>query len=192
MNYLNTTFKRNATKVLTLLVILLASVNAWAFKPYTEGDIEQVTLAKNGWNLIGNPYTFKVKVNKAFVELDHGEAVIGREANYTINPCMGIAVYGNAGDKTTDYESRFKLVFATNNQGGASTGSAAFAFISNGNIIITADVADATLQIMDVLGRVVREGDAMNSVSTGGFVPGVYVLRLINGNDVKTQKMVIQ
>jgi len=181
MNYLNTTFKRNATKVLTLLVILLASVNAWAFKPYTEGDIEQVTLAKNGWNLIGNPYTFKVKVNKAFVELDHGEAVIGREANYTINPCMGIAVYGNAGDKTTDYESRFKLVFATNNQGGASTGSAAFAFISNVNIIIT-----------DVLGRVVREGDAMNSVSTGGFVPGVYVLRFINGNDVKTQKMVIQ
>ena len=94
--------------------------------------------------------------------------------------------------KTTDYESRFKLVFATNNQGGASTGSSAFAFISNGNIIITADVADATLQIVDVLGRVVREGDAMNSVSTGGFVPGVYVLRLINGNDVKTQKMVIQ
>ena len=40
-------------------------------------------------------------------------------------------------------------------------------------------------------GRIVLSGDAINRVSTSGMTPGVYVLRLINGNDVKTQKMVI-
>jgi hypothetical protein len=43
-----------------------------------------------------------------------------------------------------------------------------------------------------MMGRVVLSGDAINRVSTGGMTPGVYVLRLINGNDVKTQKMVIE
>ena len=95
--------------------------------------------------------------------------------------------------KTTDYESRFKLVFCSNND-GPSTGSGAFAFINNGNIIITADVEDATLQVIDVMGRVIvsREGDVSGNVSTNGMAPGVYVLRLINGNDVMTQKIVIR
>ena len=87
--------------------------------------------------------------------------------------------------KTTDYESRFKLVFAV----GSSTGSDTFAFISNGNIIVN---GEGTLQMMDVTGRVVWVGDAINRVSTSGMPAGVYVLRLINGNDVKTQKIIIQ
>jgi len=87
--------------------------------------------------------------------------------------------------KTTDYESRFKLVFAV----GPSTGSGTFAFISNGNIIIN---GEGTLQIMDVTGRMIRCTDVARNVSTSGMVPGVYVLRLINGDDVKVQKMVIE
>ena len=87
--------------------------------------------------------------------------------------------------KTTDYESRFKLVFAV----GSSTDSDTFAFISNGNIIVN---GEGTLQMMDVTGRVVWVGDAINRVSTSGMPAGVYVLRLINGNDVKTQKIIIQ
>ena len=87
--------------------------------------------------------------------------------------------------KTTDYESRFKLVFAV----GSSTDSDTFAFISNGNIIVN---GEGTLQMMDVTGRVDWVGDAINRVSTSGMPAGVYVLRLINGNDVKTQKIIIQ
>ena len=97
--------------------------------------------------------------------------------------------------KTTDYESRFKLVFSINNEDGPSTGSGAFAFIdASGNIILTANVCDASLQVVDVMGRVVisRQGDAIYRVSTSGMVPGVYVLRLLDGNVVKTQKIVIQ
>ena len=94
--------------------------------------------------------------------------------------------------KTTDYASRFRLVFSTDDENGASTGSATFAFISNGNIVITGDVEGATLQVIDVMGRVIVSRDAARHVSTNGMTPGVYVLRLINGDDVKTQKIVVR
>ena len=67
-----------------------------------------------------------------------------------------------------------------------------FAFISNGEIIVN---GEGTLQVIDVLGHVILIRDVETSyhgVSTSGMTPGVYVLRLINGDDVKTQKMVIQ
>ncbi len=97
--------------------------------------------------------------------------------------------------KTTDYASRFKLVFAVND--GPSTGSGTFAFISNGNIIIndgpSTGSGTSTLQIVDVTGRiVVTRGGRIQCVPTSGMTPGVYVLRLINGDDVKTQKIVIE
>jgi hypothetical protein len=91
--------------------------------------------------------------------------------------------------KTTDYASRFKLVFSTNGEDGPSTGSGTFAFISDGNIIVN---GEGVLQVVDVMGHVVIQGDAMNRVSTSGMTPCVYVLRLINDNDVKTQKIIIE
>jgi hypothetical protein len=90
--------------------------------------------------------------------------------------------------KTTDYESRFKLVFSTV-CGDADGDNDSFAFISNGNIIVN---GTGTLQVIDVMGRVVRCTDVVRNVSTHGMTPGVYVLRLVNGNDVKTQKMVVR
>jgi len=97
--------------------------------------------------------------------------------------------------KTTDYASRFKLVFSTDEKDGVSTGSATFAYINNGNIIVN---GEGTLQVVDVTGRVVLSGDAMkckfggaNRISTSGMAPGVYIFRLIDGNNVRTQKIVI-
>ena len=87
--------------------------------------------------------------------------------------------------KTTDYASRFKLVFANQNDDENED----FAFISNGEIIIN---GEGTLQAIDMLGRVIVCRDAMHCVSTAGMAPGVYVLRLINGEDVKTQKIIIK
>ncbi len=106
------------------------------------------------------------------------------------NPNEGPASYTFTA-KTTDYASRFKLVFSVS--GDADGDDAPFAFISNGNIIIVGADAHAVLQVVDVMGRVLvsRKGDAMNVLSTNGMAKGVYVLRLINGKDVKTQKIVI-
>jgi hypothetical protein len=50
--------------------------------------------------------------------------------------------------KTTDYESRFKLVFSICED--ANGDNEAFAFISNGNIIVN---GEGTLQVFDVLGH---------------------------------------
>jgi hypothetical protein len=96
--------------------------------------------------------------------------------------------------KPSDYATRFKLVFDNN---GSSTDSETFAYISDGNIIVTDGPSTgsgtcATLQIVDMMGRVVVEGDAMNRVSTSEMAHGVYVLRLINGENVMTQKIVIE
>jgi len=89
--------------------------------------------------------------------------------------------------KTTDYASRFRLVFSAN---GNADGDEAFAFVNNGNIIVN---GEGMLQIIDMTGRVIRVSrDAARHVSTTGMTPGVYVLRLINGDDVKTQKIVIE
>jgi hypothetical protein len=80
------------------------------------------------------------------------------------------------------------LVFAT--QTDADTDAdAPFAFISNGNIIIN---GEGTLQVVDMTGRVIRCTDGVHTVSTNGMPAGVYVLRLIDGDVIRTQKMVIQ
>lgn len=91
---------------------------------------------------------------------------------------------------TRDYESRFKLVFA-----GASTGSVtddSFAFFSNGNWIINND-GKATLQIVDVNGHLLCN-EQINGCCSKSFeaAPGIYMLRLINGDNVKVQKIVVK
>ena len=92
--------------------------------------------------------------------------------------------------KTTDYESRFKLLFNANGEDDLSTGSDIFAFINNGEIIIN---GEGTLQVIDILGRQLfsREVNSVFQIPNSEFTPGVYVLRLFNGDDVKTQKMII-
>ena len=86
---------------------------------------------------------------------------------------------------TTDYASRFRLVFSTSN-----TDSDNFAFISNGQIIINGQ--GSTVQVYDVTGRMIGSHNNVNHIATEGMSAGVYMLRLVNGNDVKTQKIVVK
>ena len=91
--------------------------------------------------------------------------------------------------RTTDYASRFRLVFSAN---GTNGDDETFAFISNGNIIIN---GEGTLQIIDVLGRqhCATELTTGNcQLSTANLSAGVYMLRLINGTNVKVQKIVVK
>ena len=94
--------------------------------------------------------------------------------------------------KTTDYASRFRLVFSPICE-DADDDNETFAFVSNGNIVITADAGTASLQVIDMMGRVVVScGGHTRCVPMAGIPSGVYILRLINGNDVMTQKIVIE
>ena len=140
--------------------------------------------------------TYTISVNPEGVEMAYLHLIdnmTGVDVDLLVpEPVEGPASYTFQA-KTTDYESRFKLVFSANGEDGPSTGSGAFAYVdASGNIIITdgPSTGSGTLQIVDVTGRIVVQGDAINRVSTSGMTPGVYVLRLINGNEVKTQKIV--
>ena len=97
------------------------------------------------------------------------------------------------------YASRFKIVIGDYKdieeyEGGASTGSAtaAFAYYANGEIYLAETSQGASLQIMDVTGRVIVSRDGVHTVSTNGMTPGVYILRLTDGKETKTQKIVIE
>ena len=50
------------------------------------------------------------------------------------------------------------------------------------------------LQVIDAMGRVLvcRDAPRASAIATAGMTPGVYVLRLINGDNVKTQKIIIK
>jgi len=93
--------------------------------------------------------------------------------------------------KTSDYASRFRLVFAENETDGPSADEQPFAYYANGEIRIVADACDASLQVVDMMGRVIVSTDVARNVSTSGMPAGVYVLRLVSGDGVRTQKIVV-
>ena len=92
--------------------------------------------------------------------------------------------------KTTDYASRFRLVFAT----GSTVDGDNIGFVNGmGNLTIFGIEGEATLQVIDVTGRMLSSETFSGSYEKRlNVAPGVYMLRLINGNDVKTQKIVVR
>ena len=117
----------------------------------------------------------------SFAYLHLIDNMTGIETDLLANPSY------NFDAKTTDYESRFKLVFATGNNSDD-----AFAFYSNGSFVINNE-GNATLQVIDINGRILKSesinGCANVSVKAAA---GVYMLRLVNGSDVKVQKVVVR
>ena len=86
-----------------------------------------------------------------------------------------------------DYASRFKLVFATGDSEEDS-----LAFYANDNWIISNE-GESLLQVIDVNGRVLCSDEIRGCQSRHiSAAPGVYMLRLVKGNDVRVQKIVIR
>ena len=101
--------------------------------------------------------------------------------------------------KTTDYNSRFRLVFdytgVEENEDGSSTvsGTETFAYYANGEIHLTGTPsATAQLQIIDITGRTIVSRDGVHTVSTNGMTAGVYILRLTTANGTKIQKIILE
>ena len=92
--------------------------------------------------------------------------------------------------KTSDYASRFKLVFSmTGVEENASTSSANFAYISNGNLVIDNIEGETTLQIIDELGRIISTETVRGSYNKAlNLMTGMYIINL-NG---MTQKIVVK
>ena len=89
-----------------------------------------------------------------------------------------------------NYSSRFQLMFSDNDNDNDNENED-FAYISNGNLIVN---GEGTLQMVDILGRIVFTSEVNSSLLTphSSLIPGVYVLRLITTDRIRTQKIVIR
>ncbi len=129
---------------------------------------------------------YTITVNPENVEMGYLhliDNIAGTDIDLLANPSYSF----NA--KSDDYESRFRLVFSANNE-NQNENEKDFAFFSNGQLIVT---GEGTLHIIDMMGRVIST-EVINGTSSKAInaKAGVYVLRLTNGENVKTQKIVIR
>ena len=140
--------------------------------------------AKNG------TYTLAFEVEKLDLDYLHLiDNMTGNEVDVLAMPTYTFAA------KTTDYASRFRLVFSNCEDAiGDNDEDAPFAYVSNGEIRLLVETCQgASLQVVDMTGRVIRNcADVARNVSTSEMSPGVHVLRLIDGDNVRTQKIVIE
>ena len=132
------------------------------------------------------PVNFKAESNGTFtlnftsdnVSFDYLHLIdnmTGDEVDLLVNPAYTFSA------TTSDYESRFKLVFATGNASNSD-----FAYVSNDNLIVN---GEGLLKVIDMTGRVIatEQISGVSSVKLNAAA-GVYVLQL---ND-KTQKIVVK
>lgn len=132
---------------------------------------------------------YTITVNTENVEAEYLHLIdnlTGADVDLLATASTGSANY-TFDAKTSDYASRFKLVFGVKDE--TSEASENFAYISNGEIIVSNE-GRATLQIIDVLGRIVSSEEIIGDcrISTNGLTAGLYILNL-NG---KTQKIVVE
>ena len=89
--------------------------------------------------------------------------------------------------KTTDYANRFRLLYSAN-----GTNDAAFAYLDGNGWVVNAD-GEATLQVIDMMGRILSDHNIKGNTKIIINQPtGLYVIRLVNGENNKTQKIVIK
>ena len=94
--------------------------------------------------------------------------------------------------KNGDGENRFRLVFEANGN-ALVTSNEPFAYFNGSEWVIEND-GNATLQVIDVMGRMLRSENVSGNATTSlpNLSAGVYVLRLVNSESIKTQKVVIE
>ena len=91
---------------------------------------------------------------------------------------------------SNDDASRFVLKL---DNGQQPTGDSHFAYVNNGEIIVSGIEGNAVVRVMDVTGRLVTECSATESVNipTASFRSGVYMIQMMDNNGVKVQKVII-
>ena len=138
------------------------------------------------------PVSFKAKENGSYtlkVSIDNVEmGYLHLIDNKTGNDIDLLATPSYSFEANShDYAERFSLVYATTDGLNES-----FAFFNGSNWIIE-NGGKALLQVVDVTGRVLRsEQISGNAEIDLGNVAGVYVLRLINGDNVRVQKVIVK
>ena len=163
---------------------------------YNSNDYSVVRSNKNGRLPVcfqpeqDGTYTISVNTENLFVRYLH---LIDRETGEDINLLLTPSYTFEA--KTTGKPNRFELVFKTGlglfKELFVKEGGDSFGFFSNGEWIINNE-GDAVLQVVDVNGQILSSEEISGCVSKHiEAAPGVYMLRLIKGNDMKVQKIIV-
>ena len=112
----------------------------------------------------------------------------GNDVDLLVNPNYSFEA------NTNDYASRFKLVFkaGTGVEENASTSSATFAYFNGAEWIVNNE-GNATLQVIDMMGRVISSEQINGNTAVNiNEAAGIYMLRLVNGENVMVQKIVVR
>ena len=132
--------------------------------------------------------TYSISVDVATVEMNYLHLIdnmTGADIDLLQTPSYTFEA------NTTDYASRFRMVFAAEIASNEAT-TDSFAYFNNSQLIV-ANQGQATLQVVDLMGHVVKSETINNTANIKvNAAPGVYLLRLMNGDNSKTQKIVIQ
>ena len=127
-------------------------------------------------------YTLNVAVQNAEMDYLHlVDNLAGTDTDLLANPNYTFEA------NTGDYASRFTLVLRN------TTGLVEhFAFYNGHNWTISND-GEALIQVVDVMGRILNSKEICGNAEINISQPaGVYMLRLVNGSDVKVQKVVVR
>lgn len=159
--------------------------HSWMLRAYTtQGDMTGDITYNLYW---GDEYSSDEQLTLGMENLMTTNALHNSNDNLRYNVTAVI------NGRETDFSNTIYLGPSVGTQETTEPEDACFAYVNNGNIIINNIGNTTTLEIIDLLGRVVvTHKTATSCVSTAGLVPGVYVLRLVDGSEVKTQKIVLR
>lgn len=144
-----------------------------------DADVQEVELSFNA-NQMGN-YTISIEPNGKFQTVTLVDRFTGIETNMLVEDYHFTAM-------SNVNTNRF-IVRMVNGQ--QTTDNSHFVFQSGEDLIID---AEGTVQIIDVMGRVLVSDDVEstnNRINVSGFQNGTYMVRVINGSEVKVEKVVI-
>ena len=170
---------------------------------HMNNDIQMVYIPKDGVNYaITNMDENTREIPVSFQASTMGKYTISIDATkhnsdniYLLDNITGDKIDILNGDYTfiaqsSHDEERFTLLIS----GNSGTGDEHFAFINNNNIIINDIEGSASVQIFDVTGRqiIANEFNGSACISAEALNDGIYIIRMIDDNGIKTQKIVIQ
>ena len=165
-------------------------LNAYSTEVYFSQEGENYAIV-NADNMCEIPVSFKAEKNGNYTLSFTNEEVTlsylhlidnltGADVDLLQSPSYSFSA------KTTDYVSRFKLVLVT----GQNEDD--FASFINSDLIINNE-GKAILQVVDITGRIMSSEEISGCYSKQfEATSGIYMLRLISGNDVKVQKIVVR
>ena len=132
--------------------------------------------------------TYTLSINAENVEMEYlhlRDNMTGADVDLLATPSYTFEA------RTTDYANRFKLVYATTTDVNENNVEP-FAFF-NGSEWVINNEGEATLQVIDINGRMLSNETVNGNANVNiNATSGIYMLRLVNGESVKTQKVVVK